>query len=141
MEIKFVRSENLVRAAIFTFENMRVYYEQFAPNWDASKVLEVTSELENYDIIYQQEVVGVMRLQFEADCCVLRDLQVLPAAQNKGIGSVALAEAKKRTLHAHLNTLKLRVLKISPAVSLYKRNGFVTQNEDERFFNMEAKVS
>ena len=141
MDIKFVRSENLKKAAGITYENMRVYYEQFAPDWNASKVFEVTSELENYDIIYQEEIVGVMRLEFEAEHCVLRDLQVIPAVQNKGIGKYALEEAKKRTLNANLNKLMLRVLKISPAVALYKRNAFVIQSEDERFFNMAAEVS
>lgn len=96
MDIKFVRSENPKRAAGFTYENMRVYYEQFAPDWDASKVYEVTSELENYDIIYLGNVVGVMRLEFEAEHCMLRELQVIAAAQNQGIGNYALEEAKKR---------------------------------------------
>ncbi|WP_338024020.1 GNAT family N-acetyltransferase [Aliidiomarina iranensis] len=105
------------------------------------KVYEVTVELDNYDIIYKQEVVGVMRLQFENDCCFLRDLQVISSAQNKGIGQVAIQEAKTRTLNANLSKLALRVLKISPAVSLYQRNGFVTQSEDERFFNMVAELS
>ena len=140
MNITFVRSENLKRAANFTFSNMEVYYEQFAPDWDESKVYEATLELENYDIIFQQQVVGVMRLQFDNQSCVLRDLQVASSVQNKGIGFAALQEAKNRTLKANLNTLTLRVFKISPAVSLYKRNGFAIQSEDERFFNMVAQV-
>lgn len=138
--IKFLRSKDLERAASFTFENMRVYYEQFAPDWNASKVLEVTSSLENYDILYQKEVVGVMRLQFESEYCILRDLQVVATAQNKGIGYAALQEAKKRTLQANLNKLTLRVFKVSPAVNLYKRNGFTIQSEDDRFYNMEVSV-
>ena len=141
MNIRFLRSENLKRTANFTFENMRVYYEQFAPDWDASKVLEVISELENYDILYNGQVVGVMRLQFENECCVLRDLQVVTTVQNKGIGNAALQEAKRLTSNANLNKLKLRVLKISPAINLYERNGFIKQSEDERFFNMAAEVS
>lgn len=140
MDITFLPSKDLEKAATFTFENMRVYYEQFAPDWNASKVLEVTSSLENYDILYHKEVVGVMRLQFENECCILRDLQVVATAQNKGIGYAALQEAKKRTLQANLNKLTLRVFKVSPAVNLYKRNGFTIQSEDERFYNMEAKV-
>ncbi len=140
MDITFLPSKDLEKAATFTFENMRVYYEQFAPDWNASKVLEVTSSLENYDILYQKEVVGVMRLQFENECCILRDLQVVATAQNKGIGYAALMEAKKRTLQANLNKLTLRVFKISPAVNLYKRFGFTIQSEDDRFYNMEVEV-
>ncbi|GAC30401.1 hypothetical protein GPAL_3555 [Glaciecola pallidula DSM 14239 = ACAM 615] len=65
----------------------------------------------------------------------------MPTLQNKGIGKAALNEAKRRTLNANLTTLTLRVLKISPALTLYERNGFVIQGEDERFFNMAAELS
>jgi GNAT superfamily N-acetyltransferase len=141
MTISFVRTADLKRAASITFDNMRVYYQQFAPEWDVSKVFEATLELENYDILFQQQVVGVMRLQFNDDFCVLRDLQIIDSAKNKGIGSASLNEAKRRAVNANLNTLTLRVFKSSPAVALYKRNGFVIQSEDERFFNMIAKIS
>ncbi|MEC8747229.1 MAG: GNAT family N-acetyltransferase, partial [Pseudomonadota bacterium] len=30
----------------------------------------------------------------------------------------------------------LRVFKVSPAVSLYKKAGFIIKSEDDRFFNM-----
>ena len=50
MKITFIPSTNLPRAAEFTFNNMRDYYAQFAPDWDAEKVLGVTAELINYDI-------------------------------------------------------------------------------------------
>ena len=140
MTISFVRTADLKRAASITFDNMRVYYQQFAPEWDVSQVFEATLELENYDILFQQQVVGVMRLQFNDDFCVLRDLQIIESAKNKGIGSASLNEAKRRALNANLYTLTLRVFKSSPAVALYKRNGFVIQSEDERFFNMVAKI-
>lgn len=136
MEITFVQSENLERAAQITFANMQVYYAQFAPEWDESKVLDATTDLLNLDICDQREVVGVMRLQFEQEHCVLRDLQVVPSAQNMGIGALAIAEAQRRTLSANLTTLSLRVFKISPAVKLYQRAGFVVQSEDEHFLNM-----
>ena len=50
-------------------------------------------------------------------------------------------EAKRLTLNYGLKDLKLRVFKISPAINLYKRNGFTVESEDDRFFNMVAKVS
>ncbi|MGY0583817.1 MAG: GNAT family N-acetyltransferase, partial [Paraglaciecola chathamensis] len=75
MSITFVATENLLRAARFTYENMRVYYEQFAPDWDVTKVLEVTQELENLDIVFHQEVVGVMRLATGDEGYIIRDLQ------------------------------------------------------------------
>jgi len=115
---------------------MRDYYAQFAPDWDESKVLSVTANLINYDIQIDGDTVGVMRLEYEGNTCILRDLQVIPSAQNKGIGSAAIKEAERLALEANSNSLTLRVFKISPAVSLYKRAGFIVQSEDDRFFTM-----
>lgn len=136
MKITFAPSSNLQRAAEFTFENMQEYYAKFAPEWNAAKVLEATANLINYDIQLENQTVGVMRLQFEKSNCLLRDLQVIPRAQNKGIGTVAIAEAEKLALKAKASSLTLRVFKISPAVLLYKKVGFVIDSEDDRFFNM-----
>ncbi|AXT38079.1 GNAT family N-acetyltransferase [Alteromonas sp. BL110] len=136
MKITFFQTTNLQRAAEFTFANMQEYYAKFAPDWNAEKVLEVTAELVNYDIQLDNQTVGVMRLQFEDNTCVLRDLQVIPSAQNKGIGSEAIKEAEKLALAAKVNSLTLRVFKISPAVSLYNKVGFVISSEDDRFYNM-----
>ncbi|WP_334021276.1 GNAT family N-acetyltransferase [Alteromonas sp. S015] len=136
MKITFIPSTNLHKAAEFTFNNMRDYYARFAPDWDAEKVLGVTAELINYDIQVDSETVGVIRLQFEDDTCILRDLQVLPSEQNKGIGEAAIKKAEELALAAKAHLLTLRVFKISPAVSLYKKVGFVIKSEDDRFFNM-----
>lgn len=141
MKITFVPSSDLGRAANFTFENMRGYYAQFAPDWNAEKVLEVTASLVNYDIQLDNQTVGVMRLQFEDNTCVLRDLQVIPSAQNRGIGSAAIKEAEKLAVAAKVNSLTLRVFKISPAVSLYNKVGFVISSEDARFYNMVKPLS
>ena len=71
---------------------------------------------------------------------MVRDLQVIGSAQNKGIGMASLQEAQRLALKAKKNTLSLRVFKISPAVNLYLRGNFVIESEDERFFNMVKNV-
>ena len=141
MNISFRRSENLSDVASITFINMRSYYERYNVEWDAQQIEEKTRDLENYDILLGELVIGVFRLQFHHDCCYLRDLQVKSAFQNQGVGKFVLAEAKSLTKAAKLQTLKLRVFKISPAVELYKRNGFVEESNDERFFNLVADLS
>ncbi|GFD94750.1 hypothetical protein KUL156_37000 [Alteromonas sp. KUL156] len=141
MKIAFVPSTNLQRAAAFTFENMRDYYAHFAPDWDEAKVLAVTVNLMNYDILLGDDTVGVIRLQFEENNCILRDLQVIPSAQNKGIGRAAIKETERLALEAKASSLTLRVFKISPAVSLYKSAGFVIESEDDRFFNMTKPIN
>jgi ribosomal protein S18 acetylase RimI-like enzyme len=139
MDIIFRTCTNLDKAAGITFENMRPYYQEFAPDWDKSKVLAVTSTLDNYDIVLDNEVVGVMRLQFNEQY-FLRDLQIAEGYKNCGIGKLALDEAKRLAKLAQGTLLQLRVLKVSPAIALYERNGFIAESEDERFINMVVKL-
>lgn len=141
MDIAFRSSENLREAAKLTFDNMRSYYEQYGVTWDSNIIEDKTVGLENYDIIADGVMVGVFRLQYENDSCYLRDVQIKPSHQNLGIGQMVLNEVKRRAREAKLNTVQLRVFKISPAVELYKRNGFELKDEDDRFFNLAADVS
>lgn len=141
MKIRFRRSKNLSDAAFITFSNMRSYYERYNVEWDAQQIEDQTRDLENYDILLGEEIAGVFRLQYHHECCYLRDVQVKSAFQNQGVGKFVLEEAKRLTKAAKLQTLKLRVFKISPAVELYKRNGFVEESNDERFFNLVADLS
>ena len=140
MDITFQRSKNLHDAAILTFSNMRSYYERYAVDWDAKLIEEKTRDLENYDICFGANIIGIFRLQYENSYCYLRDIQVKPSYQNRGIGQIVLNEVKRLSLKKGLHTVKLRVFKISPAIELYKRNGFITESEDERFLNLETHL-
>jgi len=141
MDISFRRCENLREAAIITYNNMRLYYARYGVDWDSKIIEDKTLELENYDIIANKVMVGVFRLQNENGCCYLRDLQIKSSHQNLGIGQFVLNEIKRIAKEAQFSTVQLRVFKISPAVELYKRNGFVLKNEDDRFFNLTADLS
>ncbi len=113
MNSRFVPTTNLQRAAEFTFANMRDYYAQYAADWDESKVLSVTANLINYDIQIDGDTVGVMRLEYEGNTCILRDLQVIPSAQNKGIGSAAIEEAERLALGPILTRLTYEYSKLA----------------------------
>lgn len=139
--IAFRPSENLAAAASLTLSNMRQYYELYSVDWDESQVEKMTSELANWDILYEEKVVGILRLSFDSEACYLRDLQVDQNYQNLGIGSCALAEAERLARESSSRTLILKVFKNSPAVRLYTRNGFNLINEDDRFYYMNRPVS
>ncbi|MCH8492163.1 MAG: GNAT family N-acetyltransferase [Idiomarina sp.] len=134
-------AKDLARAASFTLTNMRPYYEQYSVDWDEAQIENMTKELANFDILFEGQLVGVIRLSFDNEECYLRDLQVVQSYQNRGIGSFALAEAERLTKEHGFSTLKLRVFKNSPAVHLYKRKGFGIINEDERLYYMSLTVS
>jgi ribosomal protein S18 acetylase RimI-like enzyme len=155
VNIKFKPSQHLFTAAQFTFDNMKSYYERYSVDWDVQQIADKTIGLQNFDIVVddthhkdalnKERIVGVFRLQYLEDYCFLRDVQIQSSFQNRGIGQKVLDEAKRLALQSNLGTnlgtIKLKVFKISPAVALYKRNGFEVESEDDRFFHMVAKVS
>lgn len=138
--VTFRPSEDLATAAHFTLSNMRPYYQHYSVDWDEAQIENMTQQLVNFDILLQEQLVGVVRLSFDAKECWLRDLQVDPHYQNRGIGAIALAEALRLATERCCKILKLRVFKISPAVHLYKRQGFDLTSEDERFYYMSRAV-
>lgn len=120
---------------------MHPYYERYLVDWDKFKILEQISSLDNWDILFEGEVVGAIRLSFNSDECYLRDLQVSERFRNKGIGAAALIESTRLAQASGVKKLKLRVFKISPAYQLYKRSGFTLVSKDERFYYMEKGIS
>lgn len=138
--ITFSSTKNLSSAAELTLANMRSYYEQYSVEWDSVQIEKMTRELMNFDILFEGEPVGVIRLSFDDDGCHLRDLQVDERYQGRGIGSQALAQAEKLAREEKVNTLRLKVFKNSPAVRLYQRTGFNVSSEDERFYYMVRSI-
>ncbi|MCP1338026.1 GNAT family N-acetyltransferase [Idiomarina sp. M1R2S28] len=138
--ITFRPAKNLASAAELTLANMRSYYEQYSVEWDSVQIEKMTRELVNFDILFEGEPVGVIRLSFDDDGCQLQDLQVDERYQGRGIGSQALAQAEKLAREEKVNTLRLKVFKNSPAVRLYQRTGFSVSSEDERFYYMVCSI-
>ena len=139
--VTFRPAKNLAKAAHFTLSNMQPYYEQHSVDWDEAKIEKMTQELVNLDILFEEKLVGVVRLSFDIEECWLRDLQVDQRYQNRGIGSIAIAEAERLAKEHCSHILKLKVFKNSPAVHLYQRQGFGLTSEDERFYYMSRPVS
>ncbi|NMH60060.1 GNAT family N-acetyltransferase [Alteromonas sp. MYP5] len=123
-----------------TYRNMRPYYQHYGVEWDEHTVWQHIQELENWDIVHLGQVIGAVRLAFDADGCYLRDLQIDAAFQNQGWGAESLQLAKRIAKDKGAIKLRLRVMKISPAINLYYRTGFGVSHEDERFYFMEQSI-
>ncbi|MFB2661469.1 GNAT family N-acetyltransferase [Shewanella mangrovisoli] len=138
--VTFRLAKDLAKAAHFTLSNMKPYYEQYSVDWDEAQIEQMTQELVNFDILFEEKLVGVVRLSFDIEECWLRDLQVDQCYQNRGIGSIAIAEAERLAKEHGSHILKLKVFKNSPAVYLYKRQRFGLTSEDDRFYYMSRAV-
>lgn len=139
--ISYRPAGDLSKSAAITYENMRSYYEHYAVGWQQSDILEQIVDLENWDIVYNDQLIGAIRLSYDNDGCYLRDLQINELYQNKGIGAKALVESIRLAKKSGAKKLQLKVFKISPAHNLYKRNGFTLISEDERFYYMARIVT
>ena len=141
MNISFRPTADFSESAEITFNNMRSYYEHYSVDWDQQQILGHIAKLESWDILFDGEVVGAIRLEYDDEHCYLRDLQVRSSFQSKGIGAAALAETARLANEAKLALIRLKVFKISPAYYLYQRSGFKVEKEDDRFFYMSRATS
>ncbi len=120
---------------------MRSYYEHYSVDWEQPKILEQIQGLDNWDILYNDELIGAIRLSFDDQGCYLRDLQIAEPFQNQGLGAKALSQSMQLARNLDATNLRLRVFKISPAQHLYIREGFLVSSEDERFLYMVQEIS
>lgn len=140
MNMYYHPTAELMVSAQLTYTNMREYYEQYGVDWQQLKICEQISDLENWDVLSNGDVVGVMRLAFDDEGCYIRDLQVDAAFQNMGVGAAAISECSRLAMHRGALQLRLRVFKISPAHKLYTRSGFSIDKEDDRFYYMSKSL-
>ena len=137
---QFIKTKDLDSSAQLTLANMQVYYDMYDVDWVISDVRIAISNLDNYDVVLDGEVIGAIRLAYEADRCLLRDIQIKAVHQSKGYGALVIAKVVELAKEKQLSYVDLRVFKRSPAYRLYDRLGFVVESEDDKFYQMTLAV-
>jgi N-acetylglutamate synthase-like GNAT family acetyltransferase len=87
-----------------------------------------------------EQAIGLLKLAVTKDKIHIRQLQIQPAFQNKGIGAKVLKLVQQRALKTHL-PVTLNVLKKNPALALYKRAGFEIVEKNDIEYAMCCSVS
>ena len=109
--------------------NMSHYLADREITWDRERFLRSWADFENFVIQLAAQDVGLLRLTPEQNGLGLRDLQILPTHQNRGIGSWAVRQAKVIAASRGFQRLQLRVYDDNPAKRLYARMGFQAELE------------
>jgi ribosomal protein S18 acetylase RimI-like enzyme len=78
---------------------------------------------------------GVFRVERREDCTFLSNIGITPAYQGRGIGTRLIQDLLDEG-QARGVTVKLQVLKVNPARSLYERLGFFVVGESETHWEM-----
>ena len=114
-------SEDAAFALHVTEACMRVYAEQTWGSWDGRADLHLA-----FDEVVQLAGcdVGLIGVDRSSDGWFLDKLYLLPAYQNRGIGSYLLQRLIDDANAAQVE-LRLTVLEVNPARRFYERHGFV----------------
>ena len=108
--------------------------------WDEAtqiRYFEEEFQLETIKIIQVDgQDAGMYELQKGHESWFLARIEILPAFQNKGIGSTIIKQIIT-TSKTKNKSLYLQVFKINPAQGLYERLGFVKTAQNETHFKME----
>ena len=82
--------------------------------------------------------IGMIKLVREESCWNLIQLQIVPAFQEKGIGTTLIKNLIAEARQADASVI-LSVLKKNPVKSLYEKLGFQVIAEDEHSYKMQIK--
>lgn len=110
--------------------------------WDENKQREFFAQdwqnLKPSIIQYNNQPIGTICISYDNEGLHIERFYILPEYQHKGIGSYLLKQLLEKADKKNLPA-KLCVLKVNPAISLYRRHGYEIINEDEIMYHMERK--
>jgi len=86
-------------------------------------------------ILVNDKPIGLLKLATFSDRLHIRQFQITPKFQGKGIGSQVLKDVLKRAVQKQLS-ISLNVLLKNPVKALYLRFGFVVVGENEFEYQM-----
>ncbi|GAA6205866.1 MULTISPECIES: GNAT family N-acetyltransferase [Thalassotalea] len=95
---------------------------------------------DSHIICKDNEQIGLVKFALLEDRLHIRQFQILPAFHNCGIGTRVLSLLKKKAQERNL-AITLNVLLANPALKLYKRQGFIIENETQLEYQMRWQPS
>lgn len=141
MEVELKVGSDSLFAESLTKNNMASYYQSRGIIWDHQLFLSRWEKLDNYEVHVDQNRVGVVRFSYSSDVTFLRDFQLLPEFQGRGIGTKCLDRVVRHALDCQSTKLVLRVFSENPAINLYVSKGFVKTSEVKGLVEMELLLS
>lgn len=108
--------------------------------WDPARFRASWAEFENLAITDGPQCCGFLRLRQEGDALAIRDLQVRPELQGRGIGTWAVSQAKQIAAERGYPVLQLRVYPENPAKALYARLGFSVERVEDAVVHMRCYI-
>lgn len=141
MTPEFRQAKNKEFVERLTRQNMEPYYQKIGIHWDQALFDKNWEEFESYEITLGDSALGVLRLSHDNTAYYIRDLQIRPGWQGRGVGSQAIIFARGIARKAGVGLLRLCVFSMNPAVALYERLGFRVCKTEDAVHYMEMELS
>jgi len=90
-------------------------------------------------IIFDTQLIGLLKLAQFAERLHIRQLQIMPDFQRQGIGNLVLKIIQRKAINLNM-PITLSVLHDNPALALYQRSGFVIQQKNTLEYQMTCSV-
>lgn len=127
-------AEKLIR------QNMSAYYKQLDMRWDTGLFDKQWGGLDSYALTVNASRVGLLCINHDENAYYIRELQIAPQWQRRGIGKMAIRYAEETAQQADIHLLRLRVFCINPAKALYERMGFCISKTEGNTHYMELRI-
>lgn len=119
---------------------MLPYYQQFDLLWVEEAFDEAWGWREQWLVQEGDDVLGFCSLSQDRQALFIRELHLLPAHRNRGVGGWVLAQLARWAVQRRLPLLRLMVFSSNPARQLYRRCGFIEMGQDDCFVRMQRRM-
>ncbi|BCL76850.1 GNAT family acetyltransferase [Jeongeupia sp. HS-3] len=124
-----------------TRQNMAHHYAQHRIEWNDKAYSSSLAATDNYVVRNNDgERIAVIRLGFDQQHLYINDLQVIPRAQGKGIGTRLLDHAMSLARARNLEAVRLCVFNGNSAKKFYEKLGFEQVGEQGNVLRMERRL-
>lgn len=120
-----------------TRDNMAPYYSAVCRLWNETIFRNSWADTENFVLIVDERVIGVLRMSQDDGALIIRDIQLVDTARGRGYGTAAILEAERIACLRGIGRLRLSVFTDNPAVRLYYRLGFRELGTSGPFIRLE----
>lgn len=140
LSLRPAQASELAASEALSRGNMASYRAARGVPWDTERFRQSWEAFENLAIDDDGQCCGYLRLMPEGDALAIRDLQIAPAFQGKGIGSWAIERVKQMAAARGYGVVQLRVYPENPAMGLYARLGFVPDHAQDSVLHMRCHL-
>ncbi|MDW5378121.1 GNAT family N-acetyltransferase [Halomonas sp. HP20-15] len=134
-------ADDIDAAERLVFANMQPYLRDADLAWESERFRQGFVAADNYLLSVDAETIGFLSLTYAANHTYVRELQLIAAYRRRGIGSWLIGEVERSTRQRGLSHIRLRVLKTSPALALYRRHGFRMIIEEAATLGLEKSLA